>query len=264
MKPTTGVGHQVAHRPPRRTRWRTAGRGDADLAASRRSRPAPRRRAARAPPRPRPAPSPAARATPSRASSSTRSGSRQLSRPAATSAPIRKTSSSSGRCSLKQLQGPDTCRTAPRARPRASEASSAGRCRPPRAASSPAARSAPGSGSIRLCGASPAGTSSTSSSPSCGRRLLGEHQVPDVRRVEGAPEDADRGDRSSSGAYSARTWPSPWTTYLNVVSSRSADRPARVQLLGRVADLGAHPELEAVGEPGRGVDVDAPPRRPRR
>ena len=35
------------------------------------------------------------------------------------------------------------------------------------------------------------------------------------------------------------------------------DRPARVELLGRVADLGAHPELAAVGEARRGVDVDA-------
>src|SRR5258706_9908105 len=36
-----------------------------------------------------------------------------------------------------------------------------------------------------------------------------------------------------------------------------ADRPAGVQLLRRVADLGAHPELPAVGEARRGVDVDA-------
>src|SRR5260221_13519855 len=35
-----------------------------------------------------------------------------------------------------------------------------------------------------------------------------------------------------------------------------ADRATSVQLLGRVADLGAHPELEAVGEAGRGVGVD--------
>ena len=34
------------------------------------------------------------------------------------------------------------------------------------------------------------------------------------------------------------------------------DRAAGVQLLGRVADLGPHPVLEAVGEAGRGVDVD--------
>src|SRR3954468_13321120 len=36
-----------------------------------------------------------------------------------------------------------------------------------------------------------------------------------------------------------------------------ADRPARVQLLRRVADLGAHAELAAVGEARRRVDVDA-------
>src|SRR3954465_131720 len=36
-----------------------------------------------------------------------------------------------------------------------------------------------------------------------------------------------------------------------------ADRPAGVQLLRRVADLGAHAELAAVGEPRRRVDVDA-------
>ncbi len=35
------------------------------------------------------------------------------------------------------------------------------------------------------------------------------------------------------------------------------DRPAGVQLLGRVADLGALAELAAVGEARRGVDVDA-------
>src|SRR4051794_22787386 len=35
------------------------------------------------------------------------------------------------------------------------------------------------------------------------------------------------------------------------------DRAARVELLRRVADLGAEAELAAVGEPRRGVDVDA-------
>ena len=33
--------------------------------------------------------------------------------------------------------------------------------------------------------------------PELERRLLAEHQVPDVRRVERAPENADRGDRPS-------------------------------------------------------------------
>ena len=36
-----------------------------------------------------------------------------------------------------------------------------------------------------------------------------------------------------------------------------AHRPAGVELLGADADLGAKAELEAVGEAGRGVDVDA-------
>src|SRR4051812_12671101 len=36
-----------------------------------------------------------------------------------------------------------------------------------------------------------------------------------------------------------------------------ADRPAGVELLRGVADLGAHAELAAVGEARRGVDVDA-------
>src|SRR4051812_15325519 len=35
------------------------------------------------------------------------------------------------------------------------------------------------------------------------------------------------------------------------------DRPAGVQLLGGVADLGPHAELAAVGEARGGVDVDA-------
>src|ERR1051325_10614014 len=48
-----------------------------------------------------------------------------------------------------------------------------------------------------------------------------------------------------------------------------ADRAAGVQLLRRVADLGAHAELPAVREAGRGVDVhaggvDAELERPRR
>src|SRR5579884_3346211 len=35
------------------------------------------------------------------------------------------------------------------------------------------------------------------------------------------------------------------------------DRSAGVKLLSRVADLGSHPELPPIGEPGRRVDVDA-------
>ena len=57
----------------------------------------------------------------------------------------------------------------------------------------------------------------------------------------------------------ARIWPSPRTTYFVVVMSARPIGPARVQARGRVADLGAEPELAAVGEARRGVDVDAGP-----
>src|SRR5438046_5861888 len=45
-------------------------------------------------------------------------------------------------------------------------------------------------------------------------RLLGADQMPDVRGVEGPPEDPHGGH-----GY-GRTWPSPMTTYLNAHSSR--------------------------------------------
>ena len=54
-----------------------------------------------------------------------------------------------------------------------------------------------------------------------------------------------------------RIWPCAVQDVLGRGQLAQADRAAGVQLLGRVADLGAHPELEPVGEAGRGVDVDA-------
>ena len=56
---------------------------------------------------------------------------------------------------------------------------------------------------------------------------------------------------------SARTWPVALDQVLERAQLAQADRAARVQLLRRVADLGAHAELAAVGEARRGVDVDA-------
>ena len=181
--------------------------------------------------------------------------------PAATSAPIRNTSSSSGRCVGQQLQGPEACRTAPRGSISTSEASSsvvvaaasARHLQPhlaPRLRLDPLVRRLAGRHQQHLV------------EPELPRRLLGEHQVPDVRRVERAPENADRGDRSQPLSLADLA-----VAVDDVLERRQlaqADRAAGVQLLGRVADLGAHPELEAVGEAGRGVDVDAPRRRPRR
>ena len=83
-----------------------------------------------------------------------------------------------------------TCRTAPRARPRGS--------RPQKRESSAAASrviasrcSRPGSSAIRLCGASPVGTSIDLAQLELPERLLGERQVAEVRRVERRAEDAD-------------------------------------------------------------------------
>src|SRR3954454_15925463 len=63
-----------------------------------------------------------------------------------------------------------------------------------------------------------------------------------------------RGSRDrSSGAYLAVAL----DQVLEGAQLARADRPAGVQLLRRVADLGAHPELAPVGEARGGVDVDA-------
>src|SRR5277367_5046352 len=50
-------------------------------------------------------------------------------------------------------------------------------------------------------------------------RVAGESDMPEVRRVEGAAEDAERSRAGVAGAH-ARTCPSPSTRYLNVHSSR--------------------------------------------
>ena len=53
-----------------------------------------------------------------------------------------------------------------------------------------------------------------------------------------------------------RTWPSPVTTYFVDVSSVSPIGPRACSFWVRDADLGAEPELAAVGEPGGRVDHD--------
>ena len=57
------------------------------------------------------------------------------------------------------------------------------------------------------------------------------------------------------GARVSATWPVALDQVLERAQLAQPDRPASVELLGRVADLGAHPELVAVGEARRGVDV---------
>src|SRR6185295_911762 len=107
---------------------------------------------------------PGREAIPRRASSRIRCGSRQASKLAATSAPIRKTNSSRGRASLNS-SSVRTENDGPSRLVSTSEASSPGSVSAASRAIS--SRSAlPGSGSILLCGASPVGTSRTSLNPS--------------------------------------------------------------------------------------------------
>src|ERR1700683_2015316 len=71
-------------------------------------------------------------------------------------------------------------------------------------------------------------------------RLLGAHKVTEMWRIEGPAEDADSQGllrtRRSSGANVARAF----DQVLERAQLAQADRAARVELLRRVADLGAH------------------------
>ena len=72
--------------------------------------------------------------------------------------------------------------------------------------------------------------------------------------LKAAPENADRGDRIPLLADLAV----PVDDVLGRCELPDADRAPRMQLLGRVSDLRPHPELVAVDEPGRRVDVNDP------
>src|SRR3954471_16409936 len=110
--------------------------------------------------------------------------------------------------------------------------------------------SAPGSSSISLCGARRVTISSTRSSPSCHRASWASSRCPTWGGLKAPP----------------RT-PIPATALLpdlsaavdDVLGGRQLaqpDRTARMQLLGRIADLRAHPELISIREPRRRVHVD--------
>ena len=81
-----------------------------------------------------------------------------------------------------------------------------------------AARSGPGSGSITLCGASPVGTSSTSSRPSSTAASWASSRWPRCGGLKAPP-------RTPTAATHPRIWPSPRRTYLVEVSSRSPIGP---------------------------------------
>src|SRR6202020_2984548 len=91
--------------------------------------------------------------------------------------------------------------------------------------------------------------------------LLRSDEVTEMWRVEGPAEDpyAHRRwwPRSVRRASSGADVPVALDQVLERAQLAQPDRPARVELLGRVADLGPHAELAAVSEARRRVDVDA-------
>src|SRR6266511_5511122 len=103
---------------------------------------------------------------------------------------------------------------------------------------------------MSLCGACLVTISSTRSRSSCQRASWASRRCPTWGGLKAPPRTPIR---------VTALLPDLSAAVDDVLGGRQlaqADRPARVQLLGRVADLRPHPELVAVGEPGRRVDVD--------
>ncbi len=257
MYSATGVGDEVPDRLPGLHPAADHRRGDRRSAASGRTR-------ARSPPA-RPTErllDPCSRAVPRRfatasvASDSTRSGSCQDGSPAATSPPTIRNSSLSGASGVQFLKGIDRVGRPGRARSRGPETveplvavdRAAGTAR---AGARRPARPRP------ACAAGSGRDQHHSVEPELKVRLLRAHEVTEVRRVEGPAEDADAHGEISRRRGSRADVARALDQVLERAQLAQADRAAGVELLGRVADLGAHPELAAVGEPGRGVDVHA-------
>ena len=122
---------------------------------------------------------------------------------------------------------------------------------PPRPArSARAAASGPGSSSSTRWGASPDRHQHHPVELQLDPRLLRADEMSQVRRVERPAEDAD-------ARHLLPDLPRALDHELVGGELARADRAARMQLLGRVADLGAHAEHAAVGEARGGVHVDA-------
>src|SRR5690349_21054327 len=112
--------------------------------------------------------------------------------------------------------------------------------------------SGPGSGSIRLWGASRAGTSRTSSRPSCHAASEASTRWPMCGGLKAPPRIP-----TAATAPLPPDLPVAMDDVLGGGQLAQPDGAAGVELLRGVADLGTHPELEAVREAGRGVDVHA-------
>ena len=203
------LGDQVAQRPARRRRARAPPRRRRRTAASPASSPGPRRRGCAAPRATSASETPARRATASRASSTTRSGSRQLSRPDGGVRPHHEHQLRVASFVVQAAPRSHTCRTAPRARPPGSRPRSASR-RPRRAGSSPAAARGPGRRRSACAGPRRSAPGPPRSRSSCQSASWASARWPRCGGLKAEP----RTPMPAPAARYSRTWPSPRTTYL--------------------------------------------------
>src|SRR6476469_1641509 len=112
--------------------------------------------------------------------------------------------------------------------------------------------SGPGSAPAGLWGGVCSGISQTRSSPSSSRAWRASATWPAWGGLKVPPRMPIAGTQLSRSDV-----PVALDEVLERAQLAQPDRPARVKLLCRVADLGSHPELAAVGEAGGGVDVHA-------
>src|SRR3954469_19114745 len=111
--------------------------------------------------------------------------------------------------------------------------------------------SAPGSSSISLCGARRVTISSTRSSPSCHRASWASSRCPTWGGLKAPPRTPIRATSLLPDL------PAAVDDVLGRRQLAQPDRAAGMQLLGRVAYLPPHPELIAVRESRRRIDIDS-------
>ena len=161
--------------------------------------------------------------------SRTASGSRQDGRLSAMSPPTMKVRACSGTRSCSALRVSTVYDAPPRSISRSqTETSGAGHGE----AAQLEPDSAPGSASASLCGGWATGISTTRSSASWSQRLLGHHEVADVRRVEGPAEDPDLSHRDGpargdGGAIERARRPRPRRASAATVKDGCGRRPGR-------------------------------------
>src|SRR4051812_1790125 len=170
------------------------------------------------------------------------------------SPPTMNVSSCSGACSCSALRVSTVYDAPPRAISRSETSTQSAPATATRHSSS--RTSAPGSSGASLCGGTATGISTTRSRPSWSSASCTITRWPMWGGLN-VPPRMPRSATRPRGAPSGTHVPVALDDVLERAELAQRDRPARVELLRRVADLGAHAELAAVGEPGGRVDVHA-------